>query len=64
MLPWRAAEVRDVGMDVAGILIGAALYRAVQWLRGRAGAWPYGGRPCDGRQAATLVPSLDRTMTS
>ena len=37
MLPWRAAEVRDVGMDVAGILIGAALYRAVQWLRGRAG---------------------------
>ena len=47
MLPWRAAEVRDVGMNVAGILIGAALHRAIPWHRGRAMA---GNRGLSARQ--------------
>ena len=36
VVPWRAAEIRDVGVDVVGILIGCGLCHAIQWFRGRA----------------------------
>lgn len=32
LVPWRSSELRDIGSDLTGALIGAALWLAASWL--------------------------------
>lgn len=35
LIPWRDAELRDVGSDLVGALVGAGLWLALSWLSAR-----------------------------